>query len=186
MNRLAPALMPLLLLGCGDPARPPATEPAPRTAAEETALPVSILRPDVENPGAAPVEPARLVITFAQGAELGPEASEALGKLLESGAMQQGGPITIGGHSDAGGSDTVNQRISRERADAVRQWLLARGVAPERIRSIAFGEQNPLEPNALPDGSPNEQGRAANRRVEVLVALPQDTPAAPPAAAPPR
>jgi len=45
------------------------------------------------------------------------------------------------------------------------------GVAQDRISVIAFGEQNPVEPNAKPDGTPNERGREANRRVDVTVAL---------------
>ena len=76
----------------------------------------------------------------------------------------------MGGHSDSGGSDEVNIRASLERAEAVRDWMVANGVAEERITLVAFGEQNPAAPNALPDGSPNEEGRAANRRVEIVVA----------------
>ncbi|MEL7217243.1 MAG: OmpA family protein, partial [Pseudomonadota bacterium] len=54
----------------------------------------------------------------------------------------------------------------------VAEWLIGKGVNQERIDVIVFGEQNPAEPNALPDGSPNEAGRAANRRVEVLIVPP--------------
>ena len=50
--------------------------------------------------------------------------------------------------------------------------LIENGIDEERITIIAFGEQNPLAPNANPDGTPNERNRAANRRVEVHVALP--------------
>ena len=68
------------------------------------------------------------------------------------------------------------------------EWLVEKGVSSERIEIIAFGEQNPIEPNALPDGTPNEKGRAANRRAEVHVAVPEGAsiptpaePTAPPA-----
>jgi OOP family OmpA-OmpF porin len=83
-----------------------------------------------------------------------------------------GGPIILRGHSDAGGNDAVNMRVSVERAEAVRDWLIEMGVAEDRIEVIGFGEQNPIAPNALPDGSPNEEGRALNRRVDVSVLLP--------------
>jgi OOP family OmpA-OmpF porin len=45
-------------------------------------------------------------------------------------------------------------------------------VAEDRIEIVAFGEQNPVAPNALPDGTPNDEGRAKNRRVEIRVAPP--------------
>ena len=52
---------------------------------------------------------------------------------------------------------------------AVAKWLIDNGVDAERITVIAFGEQNPIEPNALPSGAANEAGRAANRRVEIEI-----------------
>ena len=67
-------------------------------------------------------------------------------------------------------------RASQERAEAVRDWMIENGIADERITIIAFGEQNPAAPNALPDGSPNEEGRAANRRVEIEVATSEPAP----------
>lgn len=166
-------LLPLMLAGCGSGDREPSPEPAASPSVEETGEAVSILRPDVEKPGMVPLEPARLVVTFTEGAELDEAAKEELAKLLETRAMKEGGPITIGGHSDAGGNDAVNQRISQERADAVKAWLVAQGIDASRIRTIAFGEQNPIAPNASPDGEPDEVGRAANRRAEVLVDVPE-------------
>ncbi|UIP07429.1 OmpA family protein [Erythrobacter sp. SDW2] len=163
----------LLLAGCGSGDSAPTPQPTTSPAVEPTGEAVSILRPDVEVPGMVPLEPARLVVRFAEGAELDETAKEELAKLVETRAMKEGGPITIGGHSDAGGNDAVNQRISQERADAVKAWLVAQGIDAARIRTIAFGEQNPIAPNALPDGEPDEVGRAANRRAEVLVDVPE-------------
>lgn len=108
-------------------------------------------------------------ILFAEGADLTQAAQAELATVLASPQMAGGGPITLRGHSDSGGSDTGNLRASQARAEAVRAWLIENGVAEERISVIAFGEQNPVAPNALPDGSPNEEGRAANRRVEIEV-----------------
>lgn len=162
-----------LLTGCSNRADAPPDQPTPTPTAEEAGDAVSILRPDVEEPGMVPLEPSRLVVTFAEGAELDETAKGELAKLLETRAMKEGGPITIGGHSDAGGSDAVNQRISQERADAVKAWLVAQGIDAARIKTIAFGEQNPIAPNALPDGEPDDVGRAANRRAEILVDVPE-------------
>lgn len=72
----------------------------------------------------------------------------------------------IVGHSDSEGSDEANLRLSRERADHVREYLLARGVAPDRLQSTGFGEAQPIESNRSPEG------RAKNRRVEFIVIPP--------------
>ena len=138
--------------------------------------PVSILRPDVdiERP-VDPLEPFAATIGFAKGgSELSAGAVETLEEVLASEQFAKGGEITLRGHSDSGGSDEANMRASRSRADAVREWLVENGADEERITVVAFGEQNPIEPNALPDGTPNEQGRAANRRVEVTIDVPDE------------
>lgn len=163
-----------LLAGCSAP-----ESEADKRMAEPTASPdepVSILRPDVEQPEPEqePVQPETLmtVIGFPEGgAELDSSAIAALRGVLKSEQMKTGGPIVLRGHSDAGGNDAVNQRASQERAEAVRDWLTDQGVDEKRISIIAFGEQNPVKPNALPDGEPNEAGRAANRRVEIEIPL---------------
>ncbi len=139
--------------------------------------PVSILRPDIEQPELPEplIEPYEATIGFGEGGtELNEEALETLREVLETDALAEGGPIVLGGHTDTGGSDAVNRRASRARAEAVRDWLVENGVAEDRFEIVAFGEQNPVQPNALPDGEPDEAGRAANRRVEILVGLPQD------------
>lgn len=136
--------------------------------------PVSIIRPDVEQPDQPPetLEPLQLTVGFPEGgSELGEAAIAALETMLASDQVAEGGPITLRGHSDAGGSDAINARASQARADAVKAWLVEKGVAEDRIEVIAFGEQNPVEPNALSDGSPNEAGRAANRRVDIEVGV---------------
>lgn len=143
--------------------------------------PVSIIRPDVEppEPEPTPLQPLALTIAFPEGGdEFDQRAKAKLEKLLGSQQVAKGGQITLRGHSDAGGADAANLRVSRVRAERVRDWLVEKGIDPSRITVIAFGEQNPREPNAMPDGSPNEAGRSANRRVEVEVSL--HSPDAPP------
>lgn len=114
--------------------------------------------------------PLETTLSFPDGT---PELTEAvraeLATIVESPQVDAGGSIVLRGHSDSAGSDKINLEASRERAEAVRDFLVESGIAEDRIEIIAFGEQNPVEPNALPDGSPNEEGRAANRRVEVKV-----------------
>ena len=163
------AALSLALASCGGEKKEPAPQPA------STDEPRSIFReePKAEALGAAlapELPPLETTISFADGtAELTEAARGELATVLESDQLEAGGSVVLGGHSDAGGSDAANLRASQNRAEAVRDFLIANGVAEGRITVIAFGEQNPVQPNALPDGSPNEEGRAANRRVDITV-----------------
>lgn len=180
MPRFAPLLVSAALLAAcqNEPTPDGSSEPEPALATETPGPPepVSIIRPDIEEAVMIPLDPLTTTIAFDDsGTDLTAGAIEELEAVLSSRQVREGGPITIGGHSDAGGNDRVNQRVSLERAEAVRDWLVERGVSADRITVIAFGEQNPVAPNALPDGEPNEEGRAANRRAEIRVDVPEGT-----------
>lgn len=101
-------------------------------------------------------------------------ALDTLGRLIQ--AEGGSGPITIEGHSDSRGDDAYNLRLSQRRAEAVKAYLVEKGVSADRLRTIGLGEQRPVAPNAKADGSDDEAGRQRNRRVEVV--LPTTTPAA--------
>ncbi len=90
--------------------------------------------------------------------------------------------VTVEGYTDAKGGKSVNLPLSRERATAVKDWLVKNGNVPEaNIAAKGFGEDNPVAPNTNADGSDNPAGRALNRRVTIVV----EKPAAPaPAASP--
>ncbi|MEP3422716.1 MAG: OmpA family protein [Erythrobacter sp.] len=137
---------------------------------------VSILRADIEQPKTPPVplEPLNATIGFPDGGAVIDEAAHlAIMQVTSSEQSMLQGPIVLRGHSDAGGSDAANERASMTRAESVRDFMIDLGVDEERFTIIAFGEQNPIEPNALPDGTPNEVGRARNRRVEILIVPPE-------------
>jgi outer membrane protein OmpA-like peptidoglycan-associated protein len=72
--------------------------------------------------------------------------------------------IEIAGHTDNVGGAEFNRQLSQRRANAVAQYLMSRGLAESRIMTAAGGEDHPIASNAT------EQGRAANRRVEVTLA----------------
>ena len=71
--------------------------------------------------------------------------------------------IQINGHTDNVGDDPINQTLSEARAKAVQDYLLTKGVAPERLRFKGFGESKPIESNDT------LEGRAINRRTEFVV-----------------
>lgn len=75
--------------------------------------------------------------------------------------------VTVVGHTDSTGSDQINDPLSRERALAVRDYLGARGVSASRISVAGRGSHEPVASNDT------EQGRAANRRVEIFLSEPQ-------------
>ena len=162
---LAAVVPSLLLASCG---KDGGSEPEAEASGEKR----SIFRPEFQVEPIESLEPQgslQTLVQFPEGAELTEEARAELATILASPQVQQGGPIILRGHSDSGGSDEGNMRASRARAEAVRDWLVDSGVDEARISMIAFGEQNPVAPNARPDGSPDPVGRAANRRVEIEV-----------------
>ncbi|ASK26371.1 hypothetical protein BG910_00180 [Neisseria chenwenguii] len=96
--------------------------------------------------------------------EADPELERAAKVIREKGR----GEALIVGYTDAKGSDGYNPKRSKARADAVKAWFEAHGVALP-IRTEGCGAADPVAPNTSPDGSDNPEGRAKSRRVEVLV-----------------
>jgi OOP family OmpA-OmpF porin len=74
-------------------------------------------------------------------------------------------PVTLEGHTDSVGSVEYNQRLSERRANAVRQYLIEKGIASSRIRVVGYGKLRPIADNKTDDG------RAINRRVEFEVTV---------------
>ncbi len=84
--------------------------------------------------------------------------------------------LSIVGHTDDRGDAAANLALSTRRAEAVRDWLVARGVAADRLRAEGRGEAEPIDPRPL------AEAREKNRRVDLVVAEWVD--ATPPAPAP--
>lgn len=74
-------------------------------------------------------------------------------------------PVTVEAHTDYKGSDNYNQRLSERRANAVRQYLIQKGIASERIKAVGYGEKRPIADNLT------AEGRAINRRAEFEVTV---------------
>ena len=71
--------------------------------------------------------------------------------------------VRIVGHTDSTGSDAVNNPLSVDRANSVRDYLAARGVSPTRVETAGRGEQQPVADNGT------DAGRGQNRRVEIFL-----------------
>lgn len=82
--------------------------------------------------------------------------------------------IQIEGHTDSKGNEVYNLTLSQKRAEAVRQYLINKGVAPERLRAMGFGSSEPIDTNDT------EIGRAKNRRVTFTILEKEVTPPTPP------
>jgi outer membrane protein OmpA-like peptidoglycan-associated protein len=78
-------------------------------------------------------------------------------------------PLAVEGHTDSVGSDDYNQELSEQRAASVEAILVGKGIGGERTTIRGFGEQYPIASNQKPDGSDDPEGRAQNRRVEIVI-----------------
>lgn len=104
-------------------------------------------------------------VRFKSGhAELSDEAGRELDQLVAKlKADNQPAYIEIQGHTDATGSDAMNQQLGLKRAEAVRLYLARAGLPLPRMSTISYGESAPLADNNTRDG------RSTNRRVQVIV-----------------
>ena len=92
-----------------------------------------------------------------------PQSEQAMADLADFLLENQTVKIHIVGHTDAVGTDEANQILSEGRANAVRNDLIKRGVAAERMTAEGKGEKEPVADNDT------EEGRQLNRRVEFTI-----------------
>jgi len=95
--------------------------------------------------------------------EVTPESQPILEALFAEVAKREAVEVQVTGHTDQVGTDATNDRLSLERAQAVRDILIQRGLKASFIRAMGRGKREPLIP--VPDGQPEPR----NRRVEVIV-----------------
>ena len=138
----------------------------------QVTTPQIILTPIPSRPQAALSAKAivikRQVQFVSNSAEIRPESNALMAEiadvLLRNPQVQQ---LEIQGHTDDVGNDAVNQELSQRRAEAVRTWLIAAGVAPNRLTAVGHGANRPLLPNIT------EANRTKNRRVAFQVLDPR-------------
>jgi OOP family OmpA-OmpF porin len=90
-----------------------------------------------------------------------PESSAILDRVAESLIAHPEVIIEVGGHSDSDGSDASNLKLSTKRANAVRDYLIKKGVPASQMTAKGYGETQPISDNKTPEG------KAMNRRVEL-------------------
>ena len=116
-----------------------------------------------------------LKVTFDNGilfatnkSELSPSARTALTKFATSLKNSPDTDITIYGHTDNTGSQAVNEKLAKERADAVANFLVGNGINRSRITTEGLAYDQPVADNST------AEGRAQNRRVEVYITANSD------------
>jgi len=147
---------------------PPAPAPAPAPAAPPpVAAPAPAAPPPPPPPPPAPTSEK---VTFAADAffdfgksTLKPEAKAKLDDLVAKTAGVNLEVIIAVGHTDNVGSDVYNQKLSVSRAEAVKAYLVSKGIEKNRVYTEGKGEKQPVADNKT------AEGRAKNRRVEIEV-----------------
>ncbi|MES1982813.1 MAG: OmpA family protein [Pseudomonadota bacterium] len=151
----------------------PQAEPITRNA--PTPLPVAA---PADVPGSAAAMKSILIsrpvllqgANFASSsAQLLPSANKTLGEVVAAARQYPDVQLEVGGHADASGNKAVNQKLSEERASAVKRYLMHHGVAGSRITATGYGDTRPIADNQT------VEGRTANRRVEVRYVLKEET-----------
>ena len=103
-------------------------------------------------------------VTFAvDSATISPGFQSTLDVIANSMIKYPNSLIDVYGHTDSTGSDSYNLQLSQRRADAVKNYLVSRGVSAARIETLGYGEQYPKASNDT------AEGRALNRRVEIKI-----------------
>jgi outer membrane protein OmpA-like peptidoglycan-associated protein len=169
----------------GEPSRIEPAAQAPKTPAKETAKEVPAVKPDAQAPHGSKESPERgstpRIVTRADGRYITTEpilfnsaqaairqgSLPTLGKLAALLKAQPEIKLMIIGYTDNLGLDENNARVSRERAAAVKDFLVSQGVEGSRLDYKGMGSQNPIASNDT------QLGRQANRRIEFLITSPK-------------
>ncbi len=160
---------------CDGALKPPPPAPAPRAVAPPAPAPAPapapvVVPPPVVAPVVVPAAPVSEKVTFAADAffdfdksVLKPEAKAKLDDLVSKTSAVALEVIIAVGHTDSVGTDGYNQKLSVERSEAVKAYLVGKGIEKNRVYTEGKGEKQPVADNKT------TEGRAKNRRVEIEV-----------------
>ncbi len=160
-----------VVVGCdGVEAPKPAPAPAPAPAPTPVAAAPAPVATPVAAPVAAVATPTSEKVTFAADAlfdfdksELKSEGKTKITELVAHLKDVNVEAIVATGHTDSIGTEVYNQKLSIRRAEAVKAFIVAQGVAADRVYTSGKGEKQPVADNKT------KEGRAKNRRVEIEV-----------------
>lgn len=150
-------------VGISIPLTPPPAPPAPAVVATPPPPPKAEPKPA---PKPKPQEPTRTLVLENvhfefNSANLTAAARSSLDQTARELNSAPKGRIEVAGHTDSRGAAAYNMRLSEQRANAVRQYLVDKGVPAARISARGYGAEQPVASNAT------DAGRAQNRRVEL-------------------
>ena len=95
--------------------------------------------------------------------DIKPASDKALKEIVAMLKEHSDMEVTIEGHTDANGSEESNQILSENRANAVRNYLVSKGIKRSRLSTVGYGEEKPIDPGN------NEKAWEINRRVEFVI-----------------
>ena len=101
------------------------------------------------------------ILFKASSSKLDSGDKKILDKVIGLLSQYESASITVEGHASSDGSETYNQKLSEKRAESVKEYLLEKGVADERLSTVGFGESKPVGNNKT------ARGRADNRRANI-------------------
>jgi OmpA-OmpF porin, OOP family len=162
--------------GCDGALAAPAPAPAPAPVATPVAPPAVVPAPVAPRaapapaPAPAPQPPAATKVTFAADAffdvnksVVKPEGKAKMDDLVSKIKDINLEVIIAVGHTDSDGSDAANQKLSVARSEAVKAYLVSKGIEKNRVYTEGKGEKQPVADNKT------KEGKAKNRRVEIEV-----------------
>ncbi|MEI6733231.1 MAG: OmpA family protein [Comamonadaceae bacterium] len=157
-------------VGCDGAIVAPKPAPAPAPAPKPAPAPVVVAPPPPPAPAPAPQPPAATKVTYAADAffdfdkaVLKAEGKAKLDDLVGKVKSINLEVIIAVGHTDSVGSDAYNQKLSVKRAEAVKAYLVTKGIEKNRVYTEGKGEKQPVADNKT------KEGQAKNRRVEIEV-----------------
>ena len=150
------------------PAPAPAAAPAPRAAAPAAAPAAPAARPPAPAPAPAPAAATKVTYAADTFFDFDKSVLKADGKAKLDDLVGKVKAINLEviiavGHTDSVGADAYNQKLSVKRADAVKAYLVTKGIEKNRVYTEGKGEKQPVADNKT------DAGRSKNRRVEIEV-----------------